>query len=262
MARPAADREVRSETHRAAQAALASLVGSAVRDAWAKLVDPHNLKSSSVNLTTAVEAVVNHYGRAQAAAALTHYRNERRAAGIAGPIPRLPMPQAPSTARIASIVERSLSPLYGQPAPGVEEKAQAALASEVEELALEHSRRAVIGAAGVDPAAKGWARVVEPNACSFCALLATRGAAYKTQAAANFRAHTKKPNGSGGTCRCHAEPVFNNYEPTAEVRQWQADYKRIADEYGHSGRDVLIAWRQHIEGREVTGPLVKPYTRG
>jgi hypothetical protein len=57
------------------------------------------------------------------------------------------------------------------------------------------------------------------------------------------------------------EPVFGAYEMTAQARQDLADYKRLAEQYGHSGRDILIAWRQHVEGRPVTGPLTKPYTR-
>lgn len=286
-----------AEKHQAAQAGLAAAVVPLVAHAWATLLDRHDLKGSTPRLVAAVQAIVRQYGRASASQGLTFYRNERRAAGIAGR-PKLPMPALPTADEIGAVVERSLHPLYGEwatdivdatppasPAPTVApggastpatvpavtpravtpdvvQRAEDALASEVEKLVLDQSRLAVIGASEVDGEAKGWARVTEPGACSFCRLLATRGAVYKSKDSADFRAHTKKPDGSGGTCRCHAEPEFHNYEPTAQARQDTADYRRLADEFGHSGRDIHVAWRQHVEGRPVTGPLTKPYTKG
>lgn len=251
-----------AERHQAAQAGVAAEVVAPVGVAWVKLLDLHDLNGSTPKLTAAVQAIVQRYGRASAAGALTYYRNERRAAGVTGKTPRLPMPPLPSADEITSTVEHVLSPLYGKPAPEAVAAAQDALVSEVEQMVLDQSRLAIIGAAEVDKEAKGWARVTEPGACSFCRLLATRGAVYTSKASADFRAHTVKPDGSGGTCRCHAEPVFNAYEPTAEIRQDQADYRDLTKTYGKSGRDILVAWRQHVEGRPVTGPLTKPYTRG
>jgi hypothetical protein len=249
-----------AEQHQAAQAGLAAAAAALVAHAWATLLDPHDLKGSVPRLVAAIQAIVGQYGRASAAAGLTYYRNERRAAGVTGR-PRLPMPSVPSQEAVTATVERVLSPMYGPPDIATEQHVKDALTSEVERMVLDQSRQAVMTATQVDEAAKGWARVTEPDACSFCRLLATRGAVYHSRETAEFRAHTKHPDGSGGTCRCHAEPVFHVYEPTAQARQDLIDYQRIADEFGHSGRDVLIAWRQHIEGRPVTGPLTKPYKR-
>jgi hypothetical protein len=250
----------RSEGHRATQAGIVALIGRLIAEAWARLLDPHDLKGSTPKLATAVEAIVTHYGRASSAAALTFYRNERRAAGVLGR-PNLTVPPPPSSEAVRAVVERALSPLYGPVTPEIEQRVQAALTSEVEQMVLDQSRTAIIDSAQTDRAAKGWARITEPGACSFCRLLATRGAVYRSEETANFRAHVMKADGSGGTCRCHAEPVFVAYEKTAQARQDTADYQRLADEFGHSGRAILIAWRQHIEGRPVTGPLTKPYKR-
>lgn len=249
------------EQHRAAQAALTVLVVRAVLHAWQALLDPRDLKGSTPRLVAAVEAIVAHFARASATAALTDYRNQRRAAGVLGR-PTLPMPTLPTHDDVAGLVNRSLSPLYGPVTPDLEANVRDALASEVEQMVLDQSRAAIIGATQADPAARAWARVTEPGACSFCRLLATRGAVYRSESTANFRAHTVQPNGSGGTCRCHVEPVFGPYEPTAQARIDKAAYDRLTEEYGHSGRAIHIAWRQHVEGRPVTGPLTKPYTRG
>lgn len=251
-----------AEAHRSGQAALAGATAPLVDNAWDRLLDLHDLKGSVPRLVAAIQAILNRYGKASAAAGLTYYRSERVAAGVTGRAPRLSMPALPSTEDLTSTVEHVLTPLYGPADTAVEQNARESLASEVEQMVLDQSRLAVMGASEVDKAAKGWARVTEPGACSFCRLLATRGAVYGSKAAADFRAHTKQPNGSGGTCRCHAEPVFNAYEPTAQVRQDQADYRDLTKRYGKSGRGIHIAWRQHVEGRPVTGPLSKPYTRG
>ena len=250
-----------AEQHQAAQAALTSSVAAAVAAAWLHFLDIHDLKGSTPKLAAAVQAIVQRYGRASASAALVYYRNERRAAGITGRPPRLPMPDLPTEQQIEATVEKALHPVYGPPDATAEQNARDALASEVEQMVLDASRRAVMDAAALDKEATGWARVTEPGACSFCRLLATRGAVYKSSASADFRAHTVKPDGSGGTCRCHAEPVFGHYEPTAQARQDLADYRELTKTYGKSGRDILIAWRQHVEGRPVTGPLTKPYTQ-
>jgi hypothetical protein len=249
-----------AEDHRVEQAALVSLIARLVAHAWATLLDPHNLKGSTPRLTAAIEAIVKQYGAASAAHALSSYRSQRRAAGIVGR-PALRMPQAPSHDVIEGTVENTLHSLYGPVTPETEARVQDALTSEVEQLVLHQGRDALINATQSDKEAKGWARVTEPDACSFCRLLATRGAVYKTRESGDFRAHTKKPDGSGGTCRCNVEPVFNAFEMTAQARQDLADYRNLTKTYGTAGRDILVAWRQHVEGRPVTGPLTKPYTR-
>ncbi|WP_310962142.1 VG15 protein [Nocardioides terrisoli] len=245
-----------AEQHQVAQAGLAAATGPLVLAAWAHLLDLHDLKGSVPRLAAALRSILAQYGRASASAGLTYYRNERRAAGVTGRV-HLSLPPLPSNAEVTAAVEHVISPLYGAPDAQAERDARDALASEVEQMVLDQSRQAVMSAAEADREAKGWARVTEPGACSFCRLLATRGAVYGTKVSADFRAHTKQPNGSGGTCRCHVEPVFGHYEPTAQARMDLAEYKRLTDEFGKSGRAIHIAWRQHVEGRPVTGPLRK-----
>lgn len=249
------------ERHQLTQAALVSLLAAAIHHIFVTLLDPHDLKGSTPKVTIAVRALVVHYGRASSAEAMRFYRNQRRVAGVSGQPPRLPIPKAQPEPDVRAAVERALSPLYGPVDAKTLDTAEKVLTSEVEGMVLDQSRTAIIDASQNDQAAKGWARVTEPGACSFCRLLATRGAVYKTEASADFRAHVMKPNGSGGTCRCHVEPSFTEYEMTAQARQDLADYRELQKIYGTSGRDLLVAWRQHIEGRPVTGPLTKPYTR-
>lgn len=228
---------------------MAAAAAAAVAHAWAEFLDLHDLRGSSDRLVVAVEALARQYGRSSAALALRQYRTDRRAAGVGGR-PAVRMPALPSHEDIVSSVESSLSPLYGAPDEAKTRAAEQSLESSVERLVLDQGRTAIIEAVQDDREAKGWARVTEPGACYFCAMQAQRGAVYKTRETADFRAHNKQPNGSGGTCRCHVEPVFNAYEPTAQIRQWQADYSRLRAENG--GKLSLIQWRRAFEGRDGT----------
>jgi hypothetical protein len=99
-----------------------------------------------------------------------------------------------------------------------------------------------------DKAAKGWARITRPTACSFCRMLAARGPVYLTEASGNFRAHVTK-NGRGGTCQCTVEPwIGPSYEPTAQVRADVALWDQITTE-GFTGADARNEFRRRVEGR-------------
>lgn len=100
-----------------------------------------------------------------------------------------------------------------------------------------------------DPVRPRWARVTRPGACSFCLMLASRGAVYRSEDTADFRAHGKF-NGRGGVCKCGVEVSFTQYEPPAHIREAQrlyreatADLPRGADR-ANAFRRALYAERQ------------------
>lgn len=239
-----------SEQHRAGQATLVAGVVPLVRHAWESLLEPHDLKGSAPKLTAAVQAILSRYGRASAAAALTAYRRQRLEAGVSGR-PNLPMPSQPTQEFVRAAVEKTLSPLYGPTTPALIDATERNLAESVSQLVLEQSREATLTAVETDRAAKGWARVAEPGACAFCAMLATRGAVYKSADTAGADQNARF-TGEGefkyhDNCRCHVEPVFNAYEPTAQVRQWQAEWAQLKKDLGRS--PSAYEWRRHFEGR-------------
>lgn len=239
-----------AQSHRVAQAGLATVVSAGVTQAWGQFFDLSNLRSSGNRLAAAVESLTTQYGRSAAAVALEHYRNQRLDAGVTGR-PRLPMPEPIAADDVQASVERALSPLYGSPTPSQVESSREALESSAERLVLDQSRDAVITAVHADPKARGWARVTEPGACYFCAMLASRGGVYRSEKTADFRAHNKLPNGTGGTCKCAADPFFGPYEPTDKARAWGEDWDRLKEENG--GHLSLIQWRRAYEGRDGSG---------
>lgn len=65
-----------------------------------------------------------------------------------------------------------------------------------------------------DKQAIGWARVASVGCCAFCALLAGRGAVYRTKFTATFCPHTD--------CRCQAVPLWQT-DPTGEAMRSRED---------------------------------------
>lgn len=231
----------------ATQEAVAALAVPSIRAAWS-LWDASRVAESLPMFREAVGAVVGRYGQAASALSVQHFRAVRSDAGLAGRVDVPPVFDVPD-----GFIDEAMVEALAEAEADIE-KAMAYLNSQAEHLILEQGRRQMFTAVQADRAAKGWARVANPGACSFCLMLALRAGAgllYRSKAGANFRAHTRRPNGSGGDCKCTVEPVFGQYEPPARVREAAKVWTDATK--GRSGRDARTAFRQAIEGREVTG---------
>ena len=240
----------------ASQAGLAVVLAASIAALWPSL-DLLDLKHSLPRFKAGVGAVVIRHAQASAALAAQQYRRQRVAAGVGGSFRPSAVPP-PTVAQIAQSGDWAVQPLWnanvlaaatGQPeAPPTEAlpaastaiaDAKARLAASTERLVLDTGRNTIVDNAQRDAKAKGWARVPEPGACSFCLMLATRGAVYRSESMADFKSHDN--------CRCHVEPVFTAYEPSAAVRQAQALW--ASSTRGKSGNAARIAFRQAVEGR-------------
>jgi len=230
---------LRAEEHQASQEAVAALIVPLLRRSW-DLLDLSNLPDTLPRFREAVGAVVNHYGRGAAAVAAQHYTTERHAAGVPGRIALPPVPDVPEGFIDQLIVEKLAE------AEADVAKALEGLDAGAEQLVLDQGRRQMLSAVALDREAKGWARIPNAGACSFCLMLALRAGAgylYTSKRAANFRAHEN--------CRCSVEPVFGRFEPTAQVRDAEKVWADTTK--GRSGHDARVAFRQALEGRDVTG---------
>jgi hypothetical protein len=234
--------ETLAETHQVGQEALVSLIPSVIREAW-PLLDVHNLRGTMPQFLATVRAIVARYGSASAAGALDYYRRERAAAGVVGRAPSLRIAPTPADSVIEEAIGWATSDLYGPVTDESVASAQAKVEEAVSKLVLDQGRDTIIGATNTDKAAKGWVRVTEQGACSFCIMLALRGATYKSQRSADFPAHDN--------CRCHVEPIFTEYEPSHRMRELQRVWAESTR--GRGGHDARVAFRQAVEGREVTG---------
>ncbi|WP_406111259.1 hypothetical protein [Kitasatospora purpeofusca] len=98
-------------------------------------------------------------------------------------------------------------------------------------LVQDGGRDAIHTALQDDPGAIGYYRATDASPCYFCALMAGRGAVYKTRATAAFGAHPH--------CHCQAVPIFS--------RRYQlpAANDKFARMWRDFGGGSLADWRTH-----------------
>lgn len=252
--RPVADSSETSDYY-ATQAALGVATATAVREAW-PVLDPGDLAGSFPDLRLAAAGIGSRYSLAAISLAADYYENRREAVGVTSPF-RTPVIDAPTLEQVEAYIDKAAAGLLadGKLAAMVDEVYLAEIATQIErevegsaqKVVSDSGRNELIAAIEADREARGWARVTRPNACSFCRMLATRGAVYKSKETASFRAHVPI-DGRGGTCQCTAEPLFaRHYEPPAHVREDMALWERVTG--GLSGADAANEFRRHIEGR-------------
>lgn len=132
--------------------------------------------------------------------------------------------------------------------------------------------------ASVNPHSTGWRRVTDGDPCAFCAMLASRGPAYRTEAsaltvtgvhmdgtdytavargmdAAELRSRRvyagklKRPLGSRfhDHCSCTVEEVFGEWEPTAGEQEFVDLYNEV-HEPGMTPQETVAAMREKGHG--------------
>ncbi|UQA94923.1 VG15 protein [Streptomyces halobius] len=132
--------------------------------------------------------------------------------------------------------------------------------------ALRAGRDLIDRASNQDRRAVGWARVTDGNPCAFCAMLASRGAIYSSQATAAGGGR-RKPRGSADGrvranrrplvsredlaryhygCHCQTVPVFSRNDfMTPDARRFDREWREVTR--GKAGAEARAAWRRHIE---------------
>lgn len=179
-----------------------------------------NLKDSLPGYQAAFAATVRQFGMSSGAVAAQHYRQMRRAAGIHSQfVPRVGKP--PALDQVKTETDWATKNLWS--ANPDEESAQTLLQGVAEKMVNNVGRDTIHNSVLADKQALGWARVPEPGACAFCVMLATRGAVYKSDRTAMKTAEDEPYHDH---CRCQPEPMFTAYEPSAQVREWQALWNR------------------------------------
>lgn len=114
-------------------------------------------------------------------------------------------------------------------------------------LALEGGRDVMEATSYDDEDALGWARITDSDPCSWCAMLASRGAIYESgQTAGDSRYGGAKYHDHDS---CQAVPIFDADSPLLNKADGlYAEWKQVTA--GHSGEAARKVWRQHWESRE------------
>lgn len=238
-----------STEYQADQAALSTLLARQVASLW-PLLDPANMVASLPQLVAAIAALLRQYGAASATVAADYYEAERAAARVRAPFTVVPA-DVPSLEQVESNVRWATKSLWA-PEPD-EGPAREMVKGVAQTMMSDTARQTIITNAQRDPKARGWARIPEPTACSFCMMLATRGPVY-SQTTVEFRAHEPHLNKTGklvgGVCECHAGPVFGEWEPSEQIRTAQDLYADVAG--SGSAAAVRRAFRRSYEASQKT----------
>lgn len=254
--------------HYLTQAGLTVALSQAIARIWPQ-VDVRNPGGTLPGFRRDAALLIRQFSRSSATVAARNYAQARRDAGIRSQFTVRPA-DVPNLEQIDKSLGWATSGLYDQtlldPATsevqvrGALDNARTQAEGVSARLVLNTGRETTVQAVTEDRQAIAWARETRPGACSFCAMLASRFAVYKSEQTAG-RSANEKFIGEGefkfhNHCHCIAVPVFNVYEPTAHARQWHADWYALKKELGHA--PSLNQWRQHFEGRPVDGLTPKP----
>ena len=138
--------------------------------------------------------------------------------------------------------------------------AGASAASAADREALRGGRELIAQASREDRRVIGWARVTDGNPCAFCAMLASRGSTYRSEASAFFagmRGATEVPrdpdalaelNQYHNGCHCQAVPIYTRADfLTPEARRYAREWQEVTR--GLAGAEARRAWRRHIDAQ-------------
>lgn len=229
---------------RIAQALLAAEAVREILALWGTL-ETGSIKASWPAIRAVVAGMIRDKFGLSSQAAIGYYLASRAAAGVPGTVAITAAP-LPTQALIAATLD-STGP-YGllkrlkaaQPLPQAMQNTGVILSGAASRLIQNGARQTILRAVGADDKAVAWMRVTAADPCAFCAMLAGRGATYRTEASAGFKAHSM--------CRCAASPCFSESEARASKdndlrRQWDEVTARL------SGKDAIRAWRRYWDAQ-------------
>jgi hypothetical protein len=247
MATLISDGDSSADRQRRAQRGLSRLLLRDMRG-LRRIIIPSRLQSTIPDWISAIRALVDQYGAASSSLAADYYEAERVAARVTGrfTVPLVgppPQEQVENSLRWATkdVWERDpddprTTEAQRQPLEVRLEQAEKKAEQVAQKLVVDQGRGTVQEAVRRDRQATAWARAAALGACSFCKMLAIRGAVYK-QDTAGFRAHDG--------CHCGVVPVFRGqrFELSDHAREWERLYREFAAPY--SG-DQLRRFRQAL----------------
>jgi hypothetical protein len=200
--------------------------------------------------------IIQQYWSAAAADSASFYRNMRVVSGF--PSTRVPTVQLPREELVKVADSQAMGTFFHNiktmPEPEAASSAGQALEAGSSRLALKGGRQTIAEAVHQDPLAKGWERLISPGACHFCAMLASRGAVYKSDKSASFLAHDH--------CHCTAQPLFRGQAVSEVNKQLSQDWLHVT--HGKSGAGARKAWQDYWEAQSEhnTGPVAEAAPSG
>lgn len=191
-----------AQKYRSAQVALRAKTLKDLLKLWPAF-DVNNIKRTWPAFEEASVLLVQAHARTSAGLASAFYRMVREASGASGLYaPQLVIP--PTDAIVAGLqivgpYNAAKQLALGKLPEEVAKNTLVNLSGETTRHVLNAGRMTVVETTKADSEARGWRRETSSNPCSFCSMLAGRGAVYSSDTA-DFRSHRH--------CACVATPAF------------------------------------------------------
>jgi len=225
-----------------------------------RLIDPARLQATVPTWIEAVTAVVARYSEVAATLAADFYDAQRVEAGVAGAftVPLADPPPGEQTSNSLRWATKDLWPRAAATATDVqleplEVRLDAAFTKAdmaTQKLVAGQGRATLRQAVDEDAGAVAYARAAALGACSFCKLMASRGAVYKNARTAGRDANDRFSGDASvvkfhDNCHCGIVPVFRGqrFELSPQAAGWDRIYREYAQ--GHPG-DQLRLFRQAL----------------
>jgi hypothetical protein len=249
------------DRHRAAQRRLTVALVQEMRR-LRRLINPSRLQASVPVWIEAVRALVDEYSDASAALAAEVYDLERGAASVAGRF-TVPVAGPPPEDKVANSLRWATKDLWPRdPADATPaqlepldvrlEQAFKKADAVVQKLVADQGRETVRQAVQQDRGAVAYARAAALGACSFCKLMASRGAVYKDARSAGRDANERFTGEASvvkfhNDCHCTIIPVFRGqrFEFSPQAAEWDRIYREYAQ--GHPGQQLRLFRRALAE---------------
>jgi hypothetical protein len=223
--------------HRAAQLAIRARSLRGLIDLW-PIVQPEDLSGT---IDTFIQAAVLLAGQgydSSATEAIAYFRSFRRTeAPTAGVLPGLVAATRPAAELVAADLRGATlkgiidARRAGLSVPDASRRGLIRVAGALTKQVLAGGRMTIITGAQSDPVALGWGRVTSGDPCTFCRMLASRGATYKTQESADFQPHD--------ACACVPEPLYMGRQrpgsPLLQAVTYQREYQTAQEWARESG---------------------------
>lgn len=262
------------DEHRAAVAGLSTLAVNDLAQQFQSL-DVEDAVAVREVMSVVLWDLLNTYGPASATVGADWYDDVREAADAPGEFRSL-LADLPDHGRTDSLVRWGVEPLFGDDVDP--DAALSRMSGGLQRIVMDADRDTVTDNIDADPAKPMFARHASANACAFCALLATRGAVYRSEQSAlrvvgrgteikpsrpgerkrgrpakGIRARGERPLGEKyhDDCHCTVVPVFegNEFEEAPYVAKWRQAY---LDAPGKPGKaidlkDTLASMREQLD---------------
>jgi hypothetical protein len=211
--------------HRAAQLAVRARNLQGLVSLW-RAVDPTRLADTIDVFVQAAVLLAGQGSDESAATAARYFELFRTAEGVggsataavAGRLPAVTMANDIRGAALKGIIDGRKA---GMTVEAASHNGLIRVIGTMSKLVLGGGRRTIIGGIDADRRALGWTRVTSGSPCAFCAMLSSRGPAYKTEKSADFQPHDH--------CACTPEPIYRgdpvSLGSVAQAADHRDDYK-------------------------------------